>query len=118
MLRWLYFFLAASLGLGLGLYYGWVVSPVEFYDTSPDSLRMDYRVDYMLMTAEAFARDDDILEARRSLAMLGSENPAEAVQEGIEFAVSVGYALEDLALLRDLGEALLLIVPDLEPEAQ
>lgn len=116
MMRWLYFLLAAAVGLGAGLYYGWVVSPVEFYDTSPDTLRIDYKVDYILMTAEAFSRDGDVLLARRRMAMLGDENPAEAVQRGIELAVHWGYALEDLALLRDLGEALLQTLPPLEPE--
>jgi hypothetical protein len=115
MLRWLYFLLAVAAGLGIGLYYGWVVSPVEFYDTSPDTLRIDYKVDYILMTAEAFARDGDVLLARRRLAILGEKNPAEAVQEGIEFAVNVGYAIEDLAVLRDLGEALLQTNPAVEP---
>lgn len=117
MLRWLYFLITVAAGLGIGLYYGWVVSPVEFYDTSPDTLRIDYKVDYMLMTAEAFARDGDVLLARRRMAMLGEENPVEAVQMGIEFAVSVGYAIEDLALLRDLGDALLQTIPPVEPAA-
>ena len=40
---------AALAGLGLGLYFGWVVSPVQYVDTEPSSLQASYKDDYVLM---------------------------------------------------------------------
>ena len=55
--RWLAFLVAIGIGLGLGLYYGWVVSPVAYVDTAPNTLRPDYKADYVLMVAEAYQAD-------------------------------------------------------------
>ena len=51
MLRWFLFFLSIALGLAAGLYYGWVINPVEYVNTTPDTLRVDYQADYVLMVA-------------------------------------------------------------------
>jgi hypothetical protein len=104
MKRYIYFFGAILVGIGLGLYYGWVVSPVQFYDTTPGTLRIDYQADYVLMVAEAYAREQDAMLAVERLYLLGAANPVEKVQEATVFAVQAGYAPEDLALMRELGE--------------
>ena len=36
------------------MFYGWVVNPVEYIDIAPESPRVDYKTDYVLMTAEAY----------------------------------------------------------------
>jgi hypothetical protein len=36
-----------------GLLYGWMVNPVRYVNTTPDTLRADYQLDYVLMVAEA-----------------------------------------------------------------
>lgn len=105
MKRYIYFFAAIFVGIGLGLLYGWVVSPVQFYDTTPATLRIDYQADYVLMVAEAYARDDDAMLAVERLYFLGAASPQEVVQQAIVYAAQVGYAPEDLALMRELGEA-------------
>lgn len=105
MKGYVYFFGAVLAGIGLGLLYGWVVSPVQFYDTTPGTLRIDYQSDYVLMAAEAYAREQDALLAVERLYLLGAINPAEKVQEAIVFAVQAGYAPADLAVMRELGEA-------------
>src|SRR3989304_5358378 len=48
------------LGVATGLIYGWIISPVEYINTAPDSLRADYRTDYVLMVAQAYAVEDDL----------------------------------------------------------
>jgi len=104
--RYFLFLLAVAVGLGLGLLYGWVLSPVEFVDTSPDILRVDYKADYALMVAEAYAQEGDTVSALRRLAQLGVENPASFLAEMIDFAEGVGYTAYDLALMQQLAEAL------------
>jgi len=106
MSRWSRFFIVIILGLVLGLLYGWVVSPVEYVDTAPVSLRADYKADYVLMVAEIYQFERDLDLARTQLAMLGDPNPADTAEAALIFAVDIGYESEDLRLLRDLVDAL------------
>lgn len=104
--RWFLFILSILAGAGLGLYYGWVISPVKYVDTLPSSLRADYKADYVLMVAEVFESEQDAEAAARSLALLGSEPPAAIVFAALEFARQNGYAPADLQRLQDLILAL------------
>jgi len=102
--RWLAFFVAIAVGVGIGLYYGWGVSPVSYVDTAPNTLREDYKADFVLMVAEAYQADGDLEAARRELALLGSDAPA-VVQQAIAFGAAHGYASQDLFVLRELLDA-------------
>lgn len=106
MSRWVRFFIAILVGIGLGLLYGWVISPVEYVNTTPDTLRIDYKTDYILMTAEAYKGDGNLPEAVRRLALLGEAPPGEMVYQAIIFAQKLGYADDDLALMQNLLNAL------------
>jgi len=106
MSRGLKFFIAIAIGLAAGLVYGWVVSPVQYTNTSPDTLRVDYRTDYILMTAEVFSADHDVDAAARRLAKLGSTQPVQIATLGLQYALQNGYPPADLSVLRDLVDAL------------
>jgi hypothetical protein len=112
-LRYLFFILAIIAGLALGLFYGLVVSPVELVDTSPESLRMDYKTDYVLMVAEAYTIDQDGYLAVVRIAKLGDAHPVELVNEALAFALESGYTPEDLVLMHDLAKDLETWNPDL-----
>lgn len=86
MSRWLQALLIAILGLAAGLFYGWRVAPVEYIDTTPDTLHQDYRNEYTLMVAETFQKQGDLDLAARQLALLGSAHPAEIIQDSLETA--------------------------------
>jgi hypothetical protein len=103
--RWLAFLIAIAAGLGLGLYYGWVVRPVAYVDTAPNTLRADYKADYALMVAEAYQAEGDLPAARRALALLGAA-PAVSVQNALTFGIAHGYASQDLYALQQLLAAL------------
>ena len=105
-LRWLFFVLSIAIGLSLGLYYGWVINPVQYVDTTPASLRADFRADYTLMVAESFQRDQNIASAARHLANLGSQPPAEITSEALYFAQKNKFDPADISLLQNLGTAL------------
>ena len=106
MSRWLTPLLALLLGIALGLTYGWVVDPVEYVDTTPDSLRPDYRADYVLMVAEAYQSEQDADLAARRLALLGSQAPGERAGRALEQARGVGFAGSDLILMQKLTTAM------------
>ena len=48
--------LVLLLGIALGLLVGWVLVPIQYVDTTPDTLRGDYRADYVLMVAESLSK--------------------------------------------------------------
>lgn len=112
--RWLGFLIMIAIGAAAGMFYGWVVNPVEYVDTAPNSLRIDYKTDYVLMVAEAYRVEGDLSLAARRLALLGSEPPLELVNQAIAFAMQIGYAPSDLALMQALAQALQTWNPSLE----
>ena len=92
-------------GLAAGLLYGWLLQPVEFVDTTPDSLRQDFKTDYALMVAEAYQQDQDLSQAERRLALLGPQPPLEKVEQAMEFAENNRFSGPDIELLEALAAA-------------
>ncbi len=107
MSRWIGFLFVILVGVALGLLYGWVVDPVEFIDTTPDSLREDYRADYVLMVAEIYQADRDSAAAVTRLTFLANEEPLAAIQNAARFATEVSYATSDLAKIDALFDAVM-----------
>ena len=54
-----WFLVSIGLGIALGLLYGWVLRPVPYQDVPMDTLRQDFRTDYILMVAQAYTLDHD-----------------------------------------------------------
>jgi hypothetical protein len=106
MSRWIAFLIAIAIGAAAGMLYGWVINPVEYVDTAPNSLRVDYKTDYVLMVAEAYTLDQDVSLAARRLAALGDVSPGEHLDDALAFAVQNNYPQPDLLLMRNLAEML------------
>ncbi len=102
MARWIRFLMAILVGATLGLVYGWMISPVQYVDTSPDTLRIDYKTDYVLMVAEAYEDEGDLILAMRRLALIGSAPPADIVHQSLQFAQEHGYNETDLKRIQKL----------------
>ncbi len=106
MLRYIFFVFMIGLGVVLGIFYAEQVNPVEVVDAPPDTLRVDYKTDYVLMVAEVYSLDKNPSQAARHLALLSSEPPIDTVNQAIVFALEQGYAPNDLVTLQKLGEAM------------
>ena len=102
MLRWLLFLLAIIVGFALGLFYTWRINPVDYTDSEPDTLRIDYQTDYLLMVAEVYSDDGDIPNAIRRLTHLTLSPSNEIVSRAINNAEESGYNNSDLILMRTL----------------
>jgi hypothetical protein len=111
MSRWIRFFLAILVGIAAGLFYAWVINPVKYVDTTPESLRIDYKSDYVLMVAEAYNNEGNLPMAIRRLALLGNRPPLDLVHEATLFAQSHSYADNDVAQMVALSTALQKINP-------
>jgi hypothetical protein len=114
MSRWIWFILSILIGVAAGLFYGWRINPVKYVNTAPNTLRIDYKTDYVLMIAESYHANGDIALAVQRLGEIGSEPPEEIVRQALLFAERLrytrseqaGYTDVDLALLRELSDAL------------
>jgi len=98
--------MALMAGIGLGLAYGWVIDPVDFFDLTPDTLRADYKADYVLMTAEAYRAEQDPGLAARRLAIFGSQSPSAIAAQGLAYARANGFADTDVVLIQELVTAM------------
>ena len=106
MSRFLKIIIPLTLGIALGLFYGWVVDPADFFDLTPDTLRADYKADYVLMTAEAYRAELDAGLAARRLAIFGSQSPSAIAADGLTYARANGFADADVALIQELVTAM------------
>ncbi len=113
--RWIRFIITIGIGLAAGLIYGWLINPVEYVNTAPDSLRKDYRTDYVLMVAEAYHNENSLSLAARRLAMLGDQAPEEIVNQAIDYARQIDYSAPDLELMQTLADRLKTWDPSQEP---
>jgi hypothetical protein len=104
--RWVFIVLALIAGIAIGLTYGWVIDPVDFFDLTPDTLRADYKADYVLMTAEAYRVEQDPGLAARRLAIFGTQTPSAIAAEGLDYARTNGFSNSDIALMQELVTAL------------
>jgi hypothetical protein len=105
-MRWFFFCIVVLIGIAGGLFYGWMINPVKYVDTTPDSLSIDYRTDYVLMVAEAYSNENDLQAAVRRLAMLGDTPPIELMQQAMIYGAQNSYAEADLGLMSRLASAL------------
>ena len=104
--RWVYVILALLAGIGMGLAYGWLVDPVQYFDLTPDTLRADFKADYVLMTAEAYRVEQDPGLAARRLANFGVRSPSSIATEALEYARTNRFSDPDVVLLQEMVTAL------------
>jgi hypothetical protein len=104
--RWVFIILALLVGIGLGIAYGWYIDPVDYFDLPPDSLRADYKADYVLMTAEAYRSEQDPGLAARRLAIFGTKSPSAIAADGLAYARANGFSDTEISLIQELVTAL------------
>ncbi len=105
-LRYLLFAGVIIVGAAGGIFYTRVISPVELVDTSPETLSVDYKADYVLMVAEAYSVEKDPCLALTWLSKLGSEETDEKVTQALIFGEEVGYSQDDISLMEELDKNL------------
>lgn len=94
-------------GIAFGLVFGWIIHPIQ--STRPaslETLRMDYKTDYVLMAAEIYHADHNLEQARQRLALLSSAPPASSAADALKTAQNLRYASADLDQINALVSAL------------
>jgi len=104
--RWVLVILALLAGIGIGIAYGRYIDPVDYFDLTPDTLRPDYKADYVLMTAEVYRAEQDPGLAARRLAIFGTKSPSAIAADGLVYARANGFSASEIALIQELVTAL------------
>lgn len=71
-------------GLGVALYYAWIVEPVVFTEASPARLNDRYKEEYLLLISQSYEVDGNWDRAENRLVALGEEDPAQFVADKLE----------------------------------
>jgi len=113
--RYFWFSLSILLGLLVGLLLGSRFLPLPYENLPMDTLRADYKTDYVLMVAEAYHNDHNIQQAQDLLIRLGPETGAYQVQQAMVKARELSYASQDVDWLNQLLEELQRVGPTPTP---
>lgn len=98
--------LAAIAGLAGGLFYTWVIDPVEYYDTAPDALYAQEKAIYLAIIGDLYAYEQDLDKAQARLAELGVEADGAVLAGFVEQYLDSGGRPEEVRNLARLAEAL------------
>ena len=98
--------LGLVVGTSLGLFYAWLVDPVEYYDTDPADLRADLRDDYLNLIAMSYDLTSDLARARARLAALGDTGSPGALAAYSDRLYRAGGSAEIVRALALLSHAL------------
>lgn len=98
------FQVGALLGLALGLFYTWKIAPVQYYDTYPPLMQIEYRADWIRMTALACGQEGSLERARVRLRNLPPEEVCREVGAALDVAVAGGRPLPVLQRMAMLAQ--------------
>jgi hypothetical protein len=78
------------IGLALGILIAWVIAPVQYNDTSPASLRAEFKDQYRSAIASAFNATQNLDRARARLALLNDLDYEQALMSQAERMIAEG----------------------------
>lgn len=78
------------LGLGLGLAYSWIFSPLHVVDASPIALRADFKDTYRSAIAASYGATNNLARAQARLALLGDSNSIDALNSQAQRLIASG----------------------------
>jgi len=104
--KWFPLLFGMILGFSLGVYYAWVVNPVEYLETAPAALRDEYKADYYNLIALAYDSTGDIERAQLRLAQISDPNPTGTLSQLAQTRLAAGRPENEVRALAMLAAAL------------
>lgn len=103
-----YLFLVTGLvlGIGIGLLVAWGLSPVQYVDTTPASLRTDFKDEYRYMIASAYTASGDLPRAQARLATLGDGDSGKTLGAQAQRMLAENISMDRIRVLANLSEAI------------
>lgn len=96
--------LALAAGIGLGIFYAWTIAPVRYINTTPSSLRADFKDQYRILIAASYASTHDLVRAKSRLELLGDADPIQALTAQAQRMLAFGQPfdlVQQVAMLAD-----------------
>lgn len=114
------FFLLTGLvfGLLLGFLLTWFVWPTSVTEVGPANLAEQYRFQYRLMTALAYAASTDLGRAQARLALLWDSDPVRALNSQAQVALASNTTQREARALAGLADTLAAYLASLQATAQ
>jgi hypothetical protein len=99
---------ALLLGFGLGLAYAWVISPQQFAEAAPATLRSDFKDQFRAAIAASYAASGNLPRAQARLDLLGEDDHRESLNAQAQRDIANGQfqqadQLAALAIALDTG---------------
>lgn len=104
-----------AVGVGIGLYAGWVQFPVEYVNSPMTDLSQRFKDEYTVMIATGYLADSDVAGAVERLRRLGVPNIPAYVQDSAERYITTSREVNDIRALVALAEGLGRLTPIMEP---
>ena len=101
-----YLLTGVVLGIILGILFAWVISPVEYVDTAPESLKDEFKDQYRVLIASAYVANGDLVRAKARLELLGEADIYMVVAEQAQQMLAEGGSVEEAQALGRLALAL------------
>jgi len=98
-----YIILALLVGLGLGLAYSWLISPVTYVDANPALLRADFKDQYRVVIAASYNSSHDLARARARLNLLSDTDPVGELSAQAQRMLASGESPENVQPLAQLA---------------
>ena len=95
------------IGLAIGLLTAWLLFPVEFINTTPATLRADFKNEYRYLIANAYAATSNLGRAQARLNLLNDINSTEALSKQAQTLESAGANSDSIRVLEGLSKILL-----------
>jgi hypothetical protein len=91
-------------GIGLGLLYAWMIAPVRYINTVPNTLRADFKDQYRILIAASYSATYDLARAKSRLELLGDSDPIQALTRQAQRMLASGQpfdVVQQVAVLAD-----------------
>ena len=101
-----YLLTGVVLGIILGILFAWVISPVEYVDTAPESLKDEFKDQYRVLIASAYVANGDLVRAKARLGLLDEADIYLVVAEQAQQMLAEGGSVDEAQALGRLALAL------------
>ncbi len=118
MKRLAFFLGGIVLGAALAVLIGWVVLPLQQQEVSPNSMRDDYRVEYVRLVAVAYRAGGDLAVAEQRLRELDGTPFTAPLVDLAEVWIEAGRSAELVVPLAELARAFGVDTPAMAPYLQ
>lgn len=108
----LYLLTGLIIGIALGIYYAWMISPIQYVDTDPSSLAEEYKDAYRLVIAQAYQANGDLVRARARASLIDADNPGRALAAQAQRMIAANAPAADARAVAALSADLLSNRPD------